>query len=75
MLLVLSLNLNPCFTGIDLGFTPIQTYLQVRRTNSAQHLPRSDAVKEASTIDEVLSAHRLKEVLRTKKIQEVGNFK
>lgn len=59
------------FPGIDLGFTPVQTYLQVRKTNDVKHVPRSEAYKDAETDDELANAERLREVVRTKKLQEV----
>ncbi|XP_014253755.1 uncharacterized protein LOC106669021 [Cimex lectularius] len=55
----------------ELGFVPLQIYSQVRKYDTVKHLPRSDALKEASTAEEVAAAARLREVLRQKKIQQV----
>ncbi|XP_065199576.1 uncharacterized protein LOC135831200 [Planococcus citri] len=57
--------------GIDLGFVPKQTYYQVRRYDTKVHLPRSAALEEAETAEELLNAPRLREVVSHKKTQEV----
>ncbi|KAI5704287.1 hypothetical protein M8J75_003752 [Diaphorina citri] len=58
-------------SGIDLGFVPKQVYYQVRRYDEKKRLPQSEALKEASTPEEIINAPRLREVLTHKKTQEV----
>ncbi|KAL1457824.1 hypothetical protein WDU94_008016 [Cyamophila willieti] len=58
-------------SGIELGFVPKQVYYQVRRYDEKKRLPQSEALKEASTPEEIINAPRLREVLTHKKTQEV----
>jgi hypothetical protein len=60
-------------SGIDLGFVPKQVYYQVRRYDEKKRLPQSEALKEASTPEEIINAPRLREVLTHKKTQEVSD--
>lgn len=59
-------------SNIKLDFVPKQTYIQVRRYDTEVHLPRSAALAEAETAEDVLNAPRLREVVSQKKTQEVG---
>lgn len=59
-------------SDIELGFIPKQVYYQVRRYDTKKRLPQSEALKEASTPEEVINAPRLREVLTHKKTQEVN---
>lgn len=56
---------------VDVGFVPQKVYTQVRRYDTVRHLPRSAAVAEASTCEQLINAPRLREVLSHKKIQQV----
>ncbi len=62
----------PPGANINLGFVPKQTYVQVRRYDNEIHLPRSAALAEAETAEELLNAPRLREVVSQKKTQEVS---
>lgn len=62
----------PPDAGIHLGFVPKQTYYQVRRYDKRLHLPRSAAVDEAETLEELLNAPRLRQVVSHKKTQQVS---
>lgn len=62
----------PPKSNIELGFIPKQTYVQVRRSDKEVHLPRSAALAEAETAEDVLNAPRLREVISQKKTQEVS---
>lgn len=62
----------PPKANIELGFIPRQTYVQVRRSDKEVHLPRSAAMAEAETAEDVLNAPRLREVISQKKTQEVS---
>lgn len=59
-------------SNIKLGFVPKQTYIQVRRYDTEVHLPKSAALAEAETAEEVQNAPRLREVVSHTKKQEVS---
>lgn len=52
-------------------FVPIKNYAQVRKTETFRHLPRSAALKEAETFDEIRNAPRLREAVKSTKAQTV----
>ncbi|XP_049839136.1 uncharacterized protein LOC126284332 [Schistocerca gregaria] len=58
-------------SGIQLGFVPQRLYAQVRHSDTVKHLPRSAALAEARTAEEVAAAPRLREVLKSKKLSEI----
>lgn len=59
-------------SNIKLDFVPKQTYVQVRRYDTEVHLPKSEALAEAETAEEVQNAPRLREVVSHTKKQEVS---
>lgn len=58
-------------SGVDVGFVPQRLYAQVRHSSTVRHLPRSAALAEASTPEEVVAAPRLREVVKSTKLSEV----
>lgn len=53
-------------------FVPQRLYTQIRRTDTVKHLPKSAALAEAATYEEIVNAPRLREILSHKKIQQVN---
>ncbi|XP_044742975.1 uncharacterized protein LOC123305346 [Chrysoperla carnea] len=55
----------------EIGFVPIKTYAQVRKTETTRHLPQSEAYKEASSEEELINAPRLREVIKNTRAHTV----
>lgn len=55
----------------DDEFVPIKNYAQVRKTETTKHLPRSAALEEATSYDEIENAPRLREAIKSTKAQTV----
>ncbi|XP_037961423.2 MATH and LRR domain-containing protein PFE0570w [Plutella xylostella] len=54
-----------------LEFIPVKSYSQVRKTETTKHLPKSAALEEATSFDELKNAPRLKEAVKSTKAQTV----
>lgn len=56
---------------VKLDFVPIKVLASVRHERTSKHVPRDEALSEASTPEEIILAKRLKESITTKKLGEV----
>jgi len=56
---------------VKIGFVPIRVLASVRHERTTKHVPREEALAEASTPEEIILAKRLKEAITTKKLGEV----
>ena len=56
---------------VKLDFIPIKVLASVRHERTSKHVPRDEALADASTAEEIILAKRLKESITTKKLGEV----
>lgn len=56
---------------VKLDFIPIKVLASVRHERTSKHVPRDEALSEASSPEEIILAKRLKEAITTKKLGEV----
>lgn len=52
-------------------FVPIKSYAQVRKTETTKHLPKSAALEDAASYDDIVNAHRLREAVKSTRAQTV----